>query len=139
MKALILALVFSFSAIAGPVAYFPVGKSGANISYAEKGKCEEVEAQACYNVAICPLDYCELVTEITQDPDTGINIETKVLKEDPAKKSAYEAAQAAKELAVAQKAQAKALACQGLENSNIDSANTIAALKAIVKLMKECK
>jgi hypothetical protein len=98
-------------------------------------KCEEAPEEECLCADVNP--YTAVLAD--EMDEAGIYTGRKILIEDGAKKAAHEAAQAAKAQAEAQKAQAKALACQNLENSNIDSANTIASLKAIVKLMRECK
>jgi len=139
MKLIILTILFSLNSFA-QVAFFPVGKSGANINYAEKSKCEEVEEMPCYNVAICPTAYCDVVTETTYDEETGITIEQKVLNENAEKKAIFQAEQAAKEAAQLQAQQEKESSCEALKGlgqaieqleSNIPSnASTVAALRA---------
>jgi hypothetical protein len=144
MKTLLVAigiLILSTPAFS-QVAWHPVGKAGVNLNYMEKEVCEATEGQKCFDVAACPLDYCDLVTEFIQDPETGINIETKKLVENPEKKATFEAAQAAAQAAEAQAISDKLAACSALQGlgtaiGNLESqvpaqANTIAALRAEV-------
>lgn len=138
MKLFILTLLFSLNSLA-QVAFFPVGKNGANINYAEKGKCEEIEQMPCYNVAICPTAYCDVVTETSYDEETGITIEEKVLKVNESKKAQFDQAEKAKEDELKAKEAAKKKACDDLELEDIDKATTIAALRRVVKLFKECE
>jgi hypothetical protein len=61
MKFIILFL-FSVNCFAS-VAWFPLGKDGANMNYVEKSLCEETEGQICYDLGECPIHLCELVDD----------------------------------------------------------------------------
>lgn len=139
MRYLFLILV-SFNCFAGGFA--PVGKDGFNEKtypkfHEFKHECEEIEGVECFDIAACPLDECELITEITQD-DLGINVETKVLKNSEAKKAQRQAEkQAEKELELSNKAAKKALK-QSIK-ADIKDANTVAKLRALVEKLIEAQ
>jgi len=132
MKFLILLFV-SLNALADST-WFPVGKDGANINYANSSHCEESEGQTCYDVSDCPMDVCELVTIHEQDPETGINHPHKVLRNSEEKKLAIEKAIKDKEdVKLAKKA-----AIVSAE-ADLDKATTIAGLKAAIKKLRDAE
>jgi hypothetical protein len=144
----LLALLFTFTAYAQECTpWVPISRAEAIAAVTAYEQLADIPMKLCQDFpeeeCICSegdISASKLETRFIMDPDTGmVAKQYKVLVKDEQKSAQFAQVKEAKEQAEAQKAQAKALACQNLENSNIDSANTIAALRAIVKLMRECK
>ena len=89
-------------------------------------------------IAECEPQYSKIETRFELDEMTGINREWKVMVCDEEKKSLFKQAEKAKEDELKLKEAAKKKACDDLELEDIDKATTIAALRKVVKLFKEC-
>lgn len=96
--------------------------------------CTDLPNEECYCYDGIQWETAELVTVIEQD-ELGINVEKKVLKESPVKKEQH----IANLEKVKQKEIAKKAAKESLKEVDIEGANTVAKLKAIVKALIEAQ
>jgi hypothetical protein len=99
------------------------------------GHYQKCESEPCYCVDNVDPWISEFVTEFSQD-DFGINIETKVLKESPIRKAAYEDAKLAEKKAEEDKVDDKAAALERVKAFEFKG-TTIATLKAELKAFKD--
>jgi hypothetical protein len=56
--------------------YFPVGKENAITVYKDKAFCESSESQSCYDISVCPTDYCDLEDNEVLDYVAKLEVES---------------------------------------------------------------
>jgi len=138
----LLLIFFLMSTNCFGAAFAPLGKAGFSEStypkfHENKNDCELVEGVSCYDIEKCPLDICEVLTEITQD-ELGINVETKVLKPSEVKKAEREAIRESKKIAKEAKMVKKAadkVELFALKKSDIDAMTVSQRNAVMIKLI----